>query len=113
MKSVVFPFLILISITASAREFYQLRVYRFKGVEQQRRTEAYLQKALIPALHRLGIAKVGVFKPLETDSTYEKRLFVLIPYKSLDVFEKLPGKLSNDKTYLADGADYIDAKYDN
>jgi len=44
----------------------------FKGVEQQQRVETYLEKALIPALHKLGVKKIGVFKPVETDTTYGK-----------------------------------------
>jgi hypothetical protein len=101
------------SIAAPSREYYELRTYRFKNTTQQERVEAYLQKALLPALHRMGIKKVGVFKPVETDSTYGKKLLVLIPFRSLDEFDKLTDKLSKDKQYLVDGKDYIDAVYDN
>jgi len=101
------------SLAAPSREYYELRTYRFKNTEQQDRVEAYLQKALLPALHRIGIKKIGVFKPVETDSTYGKKLIVLIPFRSLEEFDKLADKLSKDKQYLADGKDYIDAVYDS
>jgi len=118
MKKLVLLFLLFsliasVSIAAPAREYYELRTYRFKNQEQQQRTEAYLQKALLPALHRIGIKKIGVFKPVETDSTYGKKLIVLIPYRSLEEFEKTSDKLLKDNQYLADGKDYIDAAYDN
>jgi hypothetical protein len=101
------------SLAAPSREYYELRTYRFKNTEQQERVEAYLEKALLPALHRMGIKKIGVFKPIETDTTYGKKLIVLIPFRSLDEFDKLADKLSKDKQYLTDGKDYIDAPYDN
>lgn len=101
------------ALAAPSREYYELRTYRFNNTEQQDRVEAYLQKAFLPALHRIGIKKVGVFKPIETDSTFGKKLIVLIPFKSFDQFDKLTDKLAKDKQYLDDGKDYIDAPYDN
>jgi len=117
MKKIGLTFFVAIctslSLAATPREYYELRTYHFKGVEQQRRVEAYLKDALIPALHRLGIKKIGVFKPIESDSTYEKKLLVLIPFPTLNDFDNLAEKLSKDNQYLADGKDYIDATYDN
>jgi len=96
-----------------SQEFYELRTYRFKTLEQQTRTENYLEKALLPALHRANIKRVGVFKPVETDSTFGKKLIVLIPFRSLDEFEKLNLILEKDKQYYADGKEYIDAAFSN
>ena len=93
--------------------FYELRTYRFKTSDQEVRTEKYLQTALLPALHRADIKTIGVFKPVETDSTFGKTLIVLIPFRSLTEFEKLEAKLAYDKRYNADGKEYIDAAYDN
>jgi hypothetical protein len=114
--SILTLFFFMVAGAASAapsREYYELRTYRFSNAAQQQRVETYLEKAFLPALHRMGIRKVGVFKPLETDSTYGKKLLVLIPFRSLDEFEKLADKLLRDKQYLADGKDYIDATYDS
>jgi hypothetical protein len=101
------------AMAAPSREFYELRTYRFSDATQQVRVESYLKNALLPALHRMGIKKVGVFKPIETDTTYGKKLIMLIPFKSLNEFEKLDSNLDKDKQYLADGKDYIEATYDN
>jgi hypothetical protein len=117
MKKISLLLLVLLaasaSIAAPSREFYELRTYKFNTPEQQARVEGYLQKALLPALHRANIKKVGVFKPLDTDSLFTKRIVVLIPFKSLDDFEGLFDKLGKDKQYLTDGKDYIDALFDN
>ncbi|HEU5290208.1 MAG TPA: NIPSNAP family protein [Cyclobacteriaceae bacterium] len=98
---------------AAPREYYELRTYRLTDAAQEARVETYLNRALIPALHRLGIKKVGVFKPLETDSTYGKKLLVLIPFHSLEEIEQLTDRLAQDKQYLLDGKDYLEATYDN
>ncbi|MBP9924482.1 MAG: NIPSNAP family protein [Cyclobacteriaceae bacterium] len=98
---------------AATRDFFELRIYQFKTSEQQTRTENYLEKALLPALHRAGIKNVGVFKPLETDSTFGKRLYVLIPFRSLDQLSSQAGNLLKDKTYLTSGKDYLEATFDN
>lgn len=115
-KSILTGLVLLTSLCftkAATRDFFELRIYQFKTSEQQTRTENYLEKALLPALHRAGIKHVGVFKPVETDSTFGKRLFVLIPYRSLDQFSSQTESLQKDKTYLSSGTDYLDAPFDN
>ncbi len=109
----LFLLLACFAFAAPPREFYELRTYRFKTQEQETQTENYLQKALLPALHRANIKHIGVFKPVETDSTFGKKLIVLIPFHSLDEFEKLDGVLEKDKQYYADGKEYIDAPFNN
>src|SRR5882757_9090 len=86
--------------------FFELRTYRFNTSEQQERIENYLRRALLPALHRINIKKVGVFKPVEADSTFGKKLLVLIPFRSLEEFEQLGATLTKDKQYYADGKEY-------
>lgn len=75
--------------------------------------DQFLEKAYMPALHRAGISSVGVFKPHEVEEGDKNYIMVLIPFKSLDEFEKLDGKLKMDKKYLKAGTDYIDADHNN
>lgn len=98
---------------APERELYELKIYHLKSKEQEERVDKFLQQAYIPALHRAGIKKVGVFKPVEGDTAAGKRIYVYIPYSSPDQFFKLPQTLQNDKKYTSDGKDYIDAAYNN
>lgn len=95
---------------APKREFYQVKIYHFKEESQRKRLETYLKDAYMPALHRAGISKIGVFEPAgEADSL----LYVLIPFKSADQFLSLPEKISKDKNYLEAGKDYLDTEYNN
>jgi hypothetical protein len=112
VKASLFCFACLIAWAVNAapeQEFYELRIYTFKSPEQLQRTEAYLEKALLPALHRQGNSRVGVFRPVETDSSFGKKLYVLIPHKTLAAFDKQESLLAKDNAYLESGKDYLDA----
>jgi len=117
MKNILILFFILFAVSVSAKGpspwYYELRVYRLADAADESRVEAYLQKALIPALHRQGIKTVGAFKPVKEDTVNSKRIYVLIPYKSLNEFEKSNAALQKDAQYLADGSDYINATYND
>jgi NIPSNAP len=96
------------------REFYEIKIYSVKNSDQASRVENYLRDAYIPAMHRLGVSKIGVFKPVSTDTAAAgKLIYVLTPVKSLDYLLKLPQKLNKDAAYLTVGKDYIDATYKN
>jgi len=59
------------------REVYQLTVYHFSNDGQEKILDNYLKNALLPALHRMSITKVGVFKALANDTAATKSLYVL------------------------------------
>ena len=95
----------------AGQEYYIIKIYHLKDNAQESRVDAFLKNAWIPTLHRAGIKNVGVFKPLETDSTYGKRIFVLLPFKSLGLSAEIPDLIMVDKQYNLDGKDYLDASY--
>jgi hypothetical protein len=66
----------------------------------------------LPGLKKLGIDKVGVFKPRpETEDTVQ-RTYVLVPFVSLEQMQHLEENLLKDESYLASGSNYIHASYD-
>ena len=95
------------------REFYQLTVYHFKSVEQEKVLDNYFQNALLPALHRMKINNVGVFKSWANDTVADKLIYVFIPMKSLETAAELPPKLKGDADYVSAGAAYLDAAYND
>lgn len=94
-----------------AREFYQFTIYQYKNAEQEKVLDNYLQNALLPALHRMNLSHIGVFKAISNDTSSTKMIYVLVPVKSLEMITKMPSKLSGDKEYQSNGADYINALY--
>ncbi|MEP6749136.1 MAG: NIPSNAP family protein [Bacteroidota bacterium] len=91
----------------SKQEFYELRVYTFKTAEQEKITEDYFVNAAIPAFNRLGSKSIGVFKELKPEG--QTKLFVIIPFTSIEDFILANEKLLKDPVYMAAGADYLNA----
>jgi len=92
-------------------DLYEIKTYVLKDKAQEVRVDAFLKNAFIPALHKFGIKNIGVFKPIETDTTFGKRIFVLIAYSSPEEFLKIPDLLENDKSYNKSGKEYLEAVY--
>jgi len=98
---------------AASRDYYQIQVFRLTGKAQEEKMDNYLKNAYLPALHRAGIQKVGVFKPIESDTTSGKRVYIWMSFKSLDHFAKTQEVLEKDKVFLAAGSDFLNAPFDH
>jgi len=97
----------------SQKEYYEIKTYRLKDKSQEERVHAFLTYDFLPTAHKFGIKKIGVFIPLETDSTFGKRIVVLIPYTSLEQLSKLNDLLVAKEEYDPKAKDYINADYTN
>ena len=118
MKITISVLVAIVLLTAfspkkEAREWYELKIYSLNKPEQGKRVDDFLKDAYIPAMHKLGIASIGVFKPLETDTSYGKKVYVLIAYPSLQKFSEVQSSLNKDLEFMSKGKDYIDATHDN
>ena len=112
-KLLILLFVLLVSVAAKDAPswYYELRVYRLADANDGARAEAYLEKALLPFLHRNGIKNVGVFKPMKEDTVNTNRIYVLIPYSSFSQFEKTTTALQADAKTIADGSDYTNSAH--
>lgn len=110
---IVMMLIVSVSSTISARDFYQIKVYTVKDADQESRVDTYLKLAYIPAMHRAGVKKVGVFKPIADDPAAGTKVFVFIPLKDLNQLEKIEEKLAKDEMLETQGVDYINAMHDN
>lgn len=91
--------------------FYEIKVYHFENASQEALIDDYLKNALLPAMNRKGIKNVGVFKPINNNSTEDKRVYVLVPFKSSKQFAEMPGQLERDAMHNNDGKSYLDVAY--
>ncbi|MEJ4089244.1 MULTISPECIES: NIPSNAP family protein [Flavobacteriaceae] len=94
------------------REYYQLKVYSLNSEEQVIVMDTYLKQAYLPALKRLNLSKIGVFKQLKKETDTIKKIFVLIPFKTFEQFLEIENGLRNDKAYLNVASKYLNASYD-
>jgi hypothetical protein len=119
-KSSYILFIILCSILVSSavdakgtkKDFYEIRIYNLKNNEQVVALEQYLKNAYLPALHRAGILKVGVFKPIGNDTALVKKVYIFIPFHSINEWQKLPVVLDKDGLYNSASKDFINADAD-
>ncbi len=93
-------------------EYYQLTVYKYKTADQEKMINAYLKNALLPALHKMNVRDVGVFKAIANDTASQKMMYVFFPVKSLNAVSEVAQKLAADRQYQQNGKDYIGAPYD-
>src|SRR4051812_24997360 len=104
------------------REYYELRCYRLQAGTRLKTDadpallDGYLEKAMLPALGRAGIANTGVFTELdvnkETSTSTPKAnspVWVLIPHPSLESFVRVSATLNADPAVQAAGAEYLQA----
>ena len=93
--------------SAVKQEFYQLRTYTLRNGPQLTLIQGYFERALIPALNRLGVERVGTFK-LDIGPempTY----YVLIPSSSVELLISLDSRLGNDPEYVKAAGGFRDA----
>lgn len=91
--------------TKAKQEYYELRIYRIPDAAKQTIVSNYLEQALLPALKRMGITRVGVFK--ETGDKSNHSLYVLIPFKSLEQFSSMNDVLEKDASYHKAAKEYF------
>ncbi len=108
--------LVFVSTSVAAKsdkkDFYQIKIYYLKDNAQVAAVDQFLKNAYLPALHRAGITKVGVFKPFTNDTAQVKKIYVFIPFHSLNEWKKLPEALDKDESYQSSSKDYTRAALD-
>lgn len=98
---------------AASLSYYTLQVYHVATNAQLNLVENFLKSAYLPALHRSGIATVGVFKPVGNDTATDKKVIVFTPYTSLQQFETITQRLQGDITLEQQSPAYVNAPYNS
>lgn len=86
-------------------QYYEFRVYTTQSEQQQTWVADYWQKAAIPAYNRMGIQPIGVFTELKASPT--NKIYVLIPFDTLETFAAIPARLAADADYQTASADFM------
>ena len=83
-KKVIMLFIICFCVSsyakADSRYYYQIKVYHLKTTAQEERMDRYLQNAYLPAMHKMGVKNIGIFKPIAVD-TSDRKIYVFIRLK--------------------------------
>lgn len=87
---------------AASKEIYDFRVYHMR--RNINPLDNFFSKALIPALNKMGVKNVGVFR--ETSLSEPAKIYTLTSYASFEDFGKVATALNNDKDFITASADY-------
>lgn len=97
---------LLFSFSAYSQEYYEIRTYQMKFRGNLNLLENYISKALIPALNKYGVSKVGVFKDLGKPEP--AILVVTIPFANLTSYANYKEALEKDAAYQEASKPYFD-----
>ena len=86
------------------KEVYEWREYEARFGSDIGQLENYFKTALIPALNKYGVKKVGVFK--EWRPSDPAKIYLLMPYSSLDNYQSVNAKVKADADYIKNSAAY-------
>lgn len=91
------------------KNYFELRMYEYRDDRQQAAIDEYLSKALIPFLHQRGIGKIGAFTWMGNDTAKVKRLYVLIPTRTMAMIANFNKAAISDPKVTASADAYVNA----
>jgi NIPSNAP len=83
---------------------YELREYEAHFGTNENDLHGYFEKALIPALNRVGVSHVGVFKELSKSDP--AKIYLLIAYASWEELPSINLQLSTDPEFKKSASNY-------
>lgn len=86
------------------KEVYEWREYEMRFGSDHMQLENYFKTALIPALNKYGVKTVGVFK--EWNPSDPAKIYLLVPYSSLDNYLSVNTKVKADADYIKNSTAY-------
>ena len=86
------------------KEFYELRTYELFQSSSVNSFNQYFEKAFIPALNKLGVKNIGVFK--EVSESRPSKFYILIPYKSFDKYQAVIAAIASDSELISASKTY-------
>lgn len=110
-----FLFLLNSSFTTAGKtpagDYYQLSIYHVKNADQLAVINAYFKSTYLPALHKTGLKNIGVFASIDNDTAVDKKIYVLIPFASLQKYESFTKALTAGTLLQNDTSAYTNAAF--
>ena len=88
----------------ASKQVYELRTYELRFGGSRAVLENYFKNALFPTLNKYGIKNIGAFEEISKEDP--AKLYVLIPYESMESFAGMIQKIDNDSDFKALSKEY-------
>lgn len=92
---------------AEENQVLELRTYTLVDSAAEAKLDAYLEKALIPALVKQGLGPIGAFDQAGEAKDGSVQVMLLIAGPSTEAITSAAAKLTSDDEYKAAAADYL------
>jgi hypothetical protein len=89
------------------RQYYELRLYHLRRGPQTDLFDKFYGEAALPALHRAGLARVGVFSVMVGPES--PTMYVLLAHPALDSLTGTQARLDADAEFQKAGAEFLNA----
>ena len=93
------------SSSINSQEFYEIRKYKIENATNQKAVLSYIDKAYTPALKRLGLSRIGVFKNIKDENDFS--VYMVIPFASAYQYTQRSEKLFADSNYLESSKEFF------
>lgn len=93
------------------KEYYSIQVYHFSTAAQEQALDAYLEKAWLPAAHKLGFKSIGIFKPIANDTAANKCIYIITAATATDKLFNMVALINADADYKTAAASYLSTPY--
>jgi hypothetical protein len=97
---------------AEGNQAMELRTYTLVDAAAEKKLDAYLEQALIPALARQGLGPIGCFDQAEGSTDDNVQVMLLIPGESVEAVTGASARLAGDETYRQAAMEYLDTPSD-
>ena len=85
----------------ATRQYFELRRYHLLPGAKQRAFNTFVGDAMVPAMNRAGVAKVGAFTVMYGDNA--PSLYLVLAHQTLDSVATLRDRLADDAAYASAG----------
>jgi hypothetical protein len=92
---------------AEGNQILELRTYTLVDSAAEKKLDAYLEQALLPALLRQGLGPIGVFGQSGESEDGGIKVMVLVPGPDVESVTSATAKLSQDERYQQAAAGYL------
>ncbi|MCM8532987.1 MAG: NIPSNAP family protein [Lentisphaeraceae bacterium] len=93
------------TLSYDEHEYYEYRVYKVSSADKQKSVLSFLEKAYVPALKRMGLSRIGVFKNAKNSQDYD--VHMVIPFTGLAQYTQRSDYLINDISFRDDAKSFF------
>jgi len=119
LKTCVLMFLVVVAVAGPAtavqaeeKQILELRTYTLVDAAAEEKLDAYLEKALVPALQRQGLGPIGVFDQADSSASETIQVMLLVSGDDVESVTGAAAKLVADEEYQKAAGEYLDTPAD-